>query len=373
MMQETDKNAPDVSKKIQAIDAVHMAKIAWDKVTPKTIQACFRKCLENPDIEVPALPIPSEYSRTQWEEQIDLEPFTEEDIEQEIEEICMAKQSMAADDPEPDPETVVTTEVAMTLARKLRSYLQSNDGSSYLEGLAKIENKLVQDKLASKASKQSKITGWLENNNGNMVNRNIESPEVIIEPPVIELEVEPATPKTPKTPALRNRLGLRGPMLGGLSAGVAAQSPSKRPRSPGVVAQSPAKRLKQQGQIKNFFKPFSCTRCDYKSSTSASLKQHESIHTEKKTFSCTRCDYKSTTSNRLKEHEAIHNPTTSFRGWTDSETAVAALNASVTSASLNASLLNQGFREEDNTDQTYSQEDLEYENTLRALEQEISK
>ena len=140
-----------------------------------------------------------------------------------------------------------------------------------------------------------------------------------------------------------------------------------------VVAQSPAKRLKQQGQIKNFFKPFSCTRCDYKSSTSASLKQHESIHTEKKTFSCTRCDYKSTTSNRLKEHEAIHNPTTSFRGWTDSETAVAALNASVTSASLNASLLNQGFREEDNTDQTYSQEDLEYENTLRALEQEISK
>ena len=40
-------------------------------------------------------------------------------------------------------------------------------------------------------------------------------------------------------------------MLGGLSAGVAAQSPSKRSRSPGVrvVAQSPAERLKQKGQI----------------------------------------------------------------------------------------------------------------------------
>ena len=37
--------------------------------------------------------------------------------------------------------------------------------------------------------------------------------------------------------------------LGGLSAGVQAQSPSKRSRSPGVVAQLPAKRLKQQGQI----------------------------------------------------------------------------------------------------------------------------
>ena len=38
-------------------------------------------------------------------------------------------------------------------------------------------------------------------------------------------------------------------MLGGLSAGVAAQSPSKRSESPGVVAQSPAKGLKQQGEI----------------------------------------------------------------------------------------------------------------------------
>ena len=137
-----------------------------------------------------------------------------------------------------------------------------------------------------------------------------------------------------------------GPMLGGLSAGAAGQSPSKRPRSPGVVAQSPAKRLKQQGQIKHFFKPFSCAQCDYKSTTSASLRQHESIHIKErtfscthcdfksttsaslrqhesihikeKTFSCTRCDYKSTTSASLKEHEAIHNPITSFPGWTDS-------------------------------------------------------
>ena len=53
-------------------------------------------------------------------------------------------------------------------------------------------------------------------------------------------------------------------MLGGLSAGVAAQSPSKRSRSPGVVAQSPAKRLKQQGQIKSFFKPFFYIQCDSK-------------------------------------------------------------------------------------------------------------
>ena len=62
---------------------------------------------------------------------------------------------------------------------------------------------------------------------------------------------------------IEKSLGIRGPMLGGLSAGFAAQSPSKHSRSPGVVAQSPAKRLKQQGQIKSFFKPFSCAQCDY--------------------------------------------------------------------------------------------------------------
>ena len=64
-------------------------------------------------------------------------------------------------------------------------------------------------------------------------------------------------------------------MLGGLSAGVAAQSPSKRSRSPGVVAQSPAKRLKQQGQIKSFFKPFSCAQCDYKF---LSIEIHRLLH-----------------------------------------------------------------------------------------------
>ena len=73
----------------------------------------------------------------------------------------------------------------------------------------------------------------------------------------------------------------------------------------------------------------------------------------------------------MKEHEEIHNPTIIFRGLTDSGTAVAALNASVSSPSMNATLLNPGFCDDD--DQTSNHEDLEYENTQRALEQEIPK
>ena len=77
----------------------------------------------------------------------------------------------------------------------------------------------------------------------------------------------------------------------------------------------------------------------------------------------------------MKEHEEIHNPTIIFRGLTDSGTAVAALNASVSSASMNATLMNPGFCEDDDErmTKTHNQEDLEYENTQRALEQEIPK
>ena len=52
---------------------------------------------------------------------------------------------------------------------------------------------------------------------------------------------------------------------------------------------------------------------------------------------------------------------------------VAGLNASVTSASMNATLLNPGFCEDDKSDQTHNQEDLEYHNTQRALEKELPK
>ena len=62
----------------------------------------------------------------------------------------------------------------------------------------------------------------------------------------------------------------------------------------------------------------------------------------------------------MKEHEAIHNPTTSFCGWTDSEAALDTLNASVTTASLNATLSNQGFCDGDKNEQRFSQEDVEY-------------
>ena len=63
-------------------------------------------------------------------------------------------------DPEEPGEILVTTTTAMTLARKLRSYLQSSGDFDLLDGLCKIENRLVKHKLESKTKKQTIIQTW---------------------------------------------------------------------------------------------------------------------------------------------------------------------------------------------------------------------
>ena len=63
-------------------------------------------------------------------------------------------------DPEEPGEILVTTTTAMRLARKLHSYLQSNGDFDLLDGLCKIENRLVKHKLESKTKKQTIIQTW---------------------------------------------------------------------------------------------------------------------------------------------------------------------------------------------------------------------
>ena len=53
-------------------------------------------------------------------------------------------------------------------------------------------------------------------------------------------------------------------------------------------------------------KQYSCSQCDYKSSTLSNLRVHEGIHTGTRPFSCTQCNYKCSSSSYLKEHEKIH-------------------------------------------------------------------
>ena len=95
---------------------------------------------------------------TAWEAQIDLEEFTERDIEQEVQILIVTNQNMDPDPAETEKENPVTTTTAMKMARYLRSYLQSNSGSlEQLQCLSVIENKLMKDKLEAKSVKQSKI------------------------------------------------------------------------------------------------------------------------------------------------------------------------------------------------------------------------
>ena len=74
----------DMAKKITVLDAIHMAVEAWGKVKQSTIQNCFKKCLQDQSVQVDPIEVPEGYSREAWESQIDLEDFTEQEIEDEI-------------------------------------------------------------------------------------------------------------------------------------------------------------------------------------------------------------------------------------------------------------------------------------------------
>ena len=138
-----------------------MMVTAWHQVTPSTIEACFRKCLEDPNVEIEPVPVPADFTRSAWESQIDLEAFTEEEIELEIQEIIQKNQSMAPDPAEPEKENLMTTSVAMTATRRLRSYFQCHSAPlEILQALAQVESQLLKDKIESKTAKQTTIKNF---------------------------------------------------------------------------------------------------------------------------------------------------------------------------------------------------------------------
>ena len=79
-----------------------MATEAWAEVTTKTINNCFKKCLpetlDQDPVEIPPVAVPEGFTRAAWEAQINLEEFTESDVEQEVQILIETNQNM-----DPDP------------------------------------------------------------------------------------------------------------------------------------------------------------------------------------------------------------------------------------------------------------------------------
>ena len=73
-----------------------MAVEAWGKVKQSAIHNCFKKCLTDQSVQVDPIEVPEGYSREAWENQIDLEDFTEQEIEDEIQVLVETRQSMEA-------------------------------------------------------------------------------------------------------------------------------------------------------------------------------------------------------------------------------------------------------------------------------------
>ena len=53
-------------------------------------------------------------------------------------------------------------------------------------------------------------------------------------------------------------------------------------------------------------KPYSCSRCDKKFTTSQALKNHELIHDDAKAFGCDLCDKKFNNKSSLGKHKRDH-------------------------------------------------------------------
>ena len=143
-------------KKIQVIDAIFLLVDAWSKVTQQTIANCWRNCLAGVSTPIDQLnvQIPAEFTPATFLEQIDLEDFSSEEIEQEVEEYAVQMSNNENDKEEKeeleyDPPSVND---AIRGLQIVREYLQSSGGASSMdmEYLSRLEKRTLKDKLASK-------------------------------------------------------------------------------------------------------------------------------------------------------------------------------------------------------------------------------
>ena len=138
-------------KKIQVIDAIFLLVDAWSKVTQQTIANCWRNCLAGVSTPIDQLnvQIPAEFTPATFLEQIDLEDFSSEEIEQEVEEYAVQMSNNEIDKEEKeeleyDPPSVND---AIRGLQIVREYLQSSGGASSMdmEYLSLLENRTLKD------------------------------------------------------------------------------------------------------------------------------------------------------------------------------------------------------------------------------------
>ena len=167
LLEEGGTDALQMVKKIQVIDAIFLLVDAWSKVTQQTIANCWRNCLAGVSTPIDQLnvQIPAEFTPATFLEQIDLEDFSSEEIEQEVEEYAVQMSNNENDKEEKeelkyDPPSVND---AIRGLQIVREYLQSSGGASSMdmEYLSRLEKRTLKDKLASKNHlNQKKISNF---------------------------------------------------------------------------------------------------------------------------------------------------------------------------------------------------------------------
>ena len=93
------------------------AASACSNVKQSAIVNCFKHCFEKEELHIEPVEVPPGFTRAAWESQIDMEDYSEQDVEDEIQALIEKGASM-------DPDMQTHEEKDMTAARRIRELLQ---------------------------------------------------------------------------------------------------------------------------------------------------------------------------------------------------------------------------------------------------------
>ena len=161
LAENSNFNANDLTKKVRVIEAIYMMEEAWNRVTPETIQNCFKKAWKN---EQPtALPelladveVPSGVDRETFFNSINPEADFEANMDANLNLFLEDSDEEEEPEEEPEPKSSVTSAEVFSMLQTVRTHLQTEPGvkSEWLNGLESV----LMKKIENERKTQPRIT-----------------------------------------------------------------------------------------------------------------------------------------------------------------------------------------------------------------------
>lgn len=166
-------SSSEIAKKVSVLEAIHMIRNAWNKVSSTCIQNCFRKCKLIPqsslessqedEIDPDSTLTPPEMTETEFNEWLSIDddlsviqPLSDGDIIAEIQNATRENESDSDDESDGEENVLVSKKQTMDALKTVRSALEQRGGSDEdYDSLYRIQNFFFNSYLGN--AKQMKI------------------------------------------------------------------------------------------------------------------------------------------------------------------------------------------------------------------------